>query len=527
MDDQDLRSEEASTTSTAAEPLDVDVAIRLAPGMAAAYANLGLVSLQKSRFDEARRLLSRAAKLEPDNATYWEYLAELHGRLEQFPAAIRCWERVLAQTPNDRAHPHLAIGRALHELNRPVDAECHYVAAVATEPSSAEARFELGVFFQDQGKFDEAEAAFRAAVALQPTYDPARVHLASLLVGELPDDDLAATLVRLGDPGISQDSRSRLLFALGQVYDARGEESRASSCLREANALKLAPTPTHVRFQPAVHSEFVDSLIRAFGPDFFSRTAGAGLDTKRMVFIVGLPRSGTTLLEHILASHPQVHGAGELVLCRRLFDSLPTALGSSGSPVDCVSLLDPETIRRLAEAYLVRLRALADDRAERVIDKMPENYLYLGLLARMFPAATVIHCRRDLKDVALSCWMADFRNIIWANDPGHIAVNFECYLRLMNHWRTVLPITIHEVDYEEVVVNLEPLVRRLLKALGLDWDPACLDFHHTRRPIRSASFTQVRQPLYKKSVARWKRYEHELADLFGSLPSCPSSQVRA
>jgi hypothetical protein len=136
----------------------------------------------------------------------------------------------------------------------------------------------------------------------------------------------------------------------------------------------------------------------------------------------------------------------------------------------------------------------------------------------MFPAATIIHCRRDLRDVALSCWMADFRNITWANDPGHIAANFECYLRLMNHWRTVLPITIHEVDYEEVVANLEPLVRRLLTAVGLDWDPACLDFHRTRRPIRSASFTQVRRPLYKKSVARWKRYEHELADLFAALP---------
>ena len=255
--------------------------------------------------------------------------------------------------------------------------------------------------------------------------------------------------------------------------------------------MKLALTPSHLRFQPAVHRQFCrlpdprvwPRILLANGwgrsrhetDGFHRRLAAVGHDSPRAH--PGQPPSGPW--------------RGQLVLCRRLFDSLPTALGSSGSPVDCVSLLDPETIRRLAEAYLVRLRALADDRAERVIDKMPENYMYLGLLARMFPAATVIHCRRDLRDVALSCWMADFRNITWANDPGHIAVNFECYLRLMNHWRTVLPITIHEVDYEEVVANLEPLVRRLFTAVGLEWDPACLDFHRTRRPIRSASFTQV------------------------------------
>ena len=282
--------------------------------------------------------------------------------------------------------------------------------------------------------------------------------------------------------------------------------------------MNLALTPSHLRFQPAEHERFVDGLIRAFGPDFFSRSAGAGLDTKRMVFIVGLPRSGTTLLEQILASHSQVYGAGELLLCRRLFDGLPTTLESTASPVDCVCLLDPETIGRLAKTYLVRLRAVADERADRVIDKMPENYLYLRLLAAMFPDATVIHCRRDLRDVALSCWTADFRDIKWANDAGNIAANFSAYLRLMNHWRTVLQTSIHEVDYEELVADLEGVARRLLAVLGLDWDPACLEFYRTRRTVRTVSVTQVRKPLYKSSVARWKRYEHELADLFAGLP---------
>jgi len=493
-------------------------AIRLASCMAEAYANLGLVYLQEDRFDKAWHLLSRATKLESNRPEFWEHLAELHERLDQFRPAIRCWERVLTLTPDHRARPHIALGRALKELNRPDEAAARYSTAVAVEPDSAEAGVELGEFLHEQGKFDQAEAAFRAALSRQPTNDLARARLASILLGTLPHNDVDKIVARLDDPGTGRESRARLLFALGQVYEARGEHSRAVSCLREANALNLALTPSHLCFQPAEHGRFVDGLIRAFGPDFFSRTAGAGLNTKRLVFIVGLPRSGTTLLEQILASHSRVYGAGELLLCRRLFDSIPTTLESTASPVDCVCLLDSQTVYRQAKTYLVRLRALFDDRADRVIDKMPENYLYLGLLTAMFPTATLIHCRRDLRDEALSCWTTDFRDIKWANDPGHIAANFHDYLRLMNHWRTVLPTTIHEVDYEELVADLEGVSRRLLAVMGLDWDPACLEFHSTRRTVRTASVTQVRKPLNTSSVGRWKRYEHELADLFAGLP---------
>ncbi len=201
-----------------------------------------------------------------------------------------------------------------------------------------------------------------------------------------------------------------------------------------------------------------------------------------------------------------------------MFHRLPAVLNPSTSPTDCVSLLDPTMIRRLAEAYFGQLRTLTGDRAERVVDKMPDNYLYLGLLAALFPGASVIHCRRDLRDVALSCWMADFRSVLWTCDPGHIGIVFRAYLRLMDHWRATLPTTIHEVDYEETVSDLEGVSRRLLAALGLDWDPACLEFHCTSRPIRTMSVSQVRQPLHKRSVARWKRYEHELADVFAALP---------
>jgi Sulfotransferase family len=165
------------------------------------------------------------------------------------------------------------------------------------------------------------------------------------------------------------------------------------------------------------------------------------------------------------------------------------------------------------------LLALVKGRAERIVDKMPDNYMYLGFLAALFPQAIFIHCRRDLRDVAVSCWMTDFRSIRWANDPAHLAARFRQYRRVMDHWRAVVPVPVHEVSYEDAVADLEGTARRLIAACGLDWDPACLEFHQTRRPVRTASVAQVRQPIYKQSVARWKNYENPLASLFAALPS--------
>jgi hypothetical protein len=155
--------------------------------------------------------------------------------------------------------------------------------------------------------------------------------------------------------------------------------------------------------------------------------------------------------------------------------------------------------------------------AERVVDKMPENYLYLGLIATLFPRARIIHCRRDLRDVAVSCWMTNFRHILWAGDPGHIASRFREYRRLMDHWRAVLPVEVFEVSYEETVADLEGVARRLVAWCGLEWQDGCLAFHKTARPVRTASVGQVRQPIYTRSVARWKHYEQDLASLFREL----------
>jgi hypothetical protein len=222
------------------------------------------------------------------------------------------------------------------------------------------------------------------------------------------------------------------------------------------------------------------------------------------------------LIEQVLGSHSRVHGAGEVRLVRQSFEAIPAVLGRHETALGAARHLDVAAVRSLAEQHLDRLNPLASGRASRIVDKMPDNYLYLGLIVGLFPNAVLIHCRRDLRDVAVSCWMTNFRSIRWANDPNHIATRFRQYRRLMDHWGEVLPAPIHEVEYEETVADLEGVARRLIAACGLDWEPACLEFHRTQRPVRTASVTQVRQPVYKHSIARWRNYERDMAHLFAA-----------
>ena len=399
-------------------------ALRLDPDLTVANAHLGLEMQHAGELDEALVWLSKAVALEPGNATYWEWLAELHDEREAPTESIPCWEQVLALGP-ERAGPHLALGWALQDGGRRSEARDHYLAALRIEPDCGAAHLNLGSLHEEMGAMAEAEGAFRTALKLQPAFALPHARLATLLRDKLPDEDLAALEARLADTELDQGPRARLLFGLAHALDARGEYARAADCLRQANALTRALARGRKDYDPAEHARFVDALLGAFDAGFLARLADAGLDTRRPVFVFGLPRSGTTLIEQVLASHSRIHGAGELRLVRQTFDAIPGLLGRPGRPRDSIAYLDRESARALAGQHLAHLAALDGGGSERIVDKMPNNYLYLGLLTVLFPRAVFIHCRRDLRDVAVSCWMTDFRSIRWANDPEHIATRFQ------------------------------------------------------------------------------------------------------
>jgi tetratricopeptide (TPR) repeat protein len=520
-------------------------ALRLDPDLAQAHAHLGLTLHQEGQLQDALPWMQQAVELEPDNAAWWEDLGDLRMEREEPAEAMTCYEYVLTLKP-ERASVHNSLGWALQEQGRLSEADEHYRTALRLDPDLGGAQLNIGGVHEELGELTETESAFRAALRIQPRFALAHARLATLLRGKLPDADLAALEERLADPKVSGEPRSCLLFGLAQVLDARGDYTRAADCLREANALALENAKNrHRDYDPAQHEQFVDNMIQASDAAFFARTMSGRTDfqsvpqsgrtdlrsvpqsSRRPVFVFGLPRSGTTLIEQVLAGHSRIHGAGELLLVRRSFEAIPTVLERSGWPIHCLPYLDASAAGRLAEQHLQWLQDHDDpasggrkppDVCECIVDKMPDNYIYLGLMAAMFPHAVLIHCRRDLRDVAVSCWMTNFRSIRWANDPEHIATRFAQYRRVMDHWRSVLPIPIYEVDYVDAVNDLEGVARRLIAACGLEWEPQCLEFHRLRRPVRTASVTQVRQPIYTQSVARWRNYERELAELFARLP---------
>lgn len=486
--------------------------------MARSHAQTGLALQQQGRLGDALHALRKAVMMRPDDGIYWEYLAELYMERQEAAQARPCWERAFKLSP-ERATIYNGLGWALQNEYRLDEAAEHYRTALRLKADFGLAQMNLGAVYEERGELAEAETAFRAALSLQPELAAPHARLALLLRGKLPAADRAALEERLTDAKLPDASRASLLFGMAHVLDPLDDCARAADCLRQANALRLELDRRSKRaYDPAAHELYVDGLLREFGSDFFGRLAGAGLTTRRPVFVFGLPRSGTTLIEQVLASHSQVHGAGEVHFAFQSFEAVPAAVGRSEPAINCVANLDAAAIARLATQHVDRLSQLDADRSERIVDKMPGNYLYLGLLRALFPQATFIHCRRDLRDVAFSCWMTDLWMIHWANDPNHIASRFQQYRRLMDHWRTVLPGPIHEVHYEETVADLEGVARRLLAACGLEWEPACLDFHRSHRPVRTPSVNQVRQPIYTRSVARWKRYENTLADLFAGLP---------
>jgi tetratricopeptide (TPR) repeat protein len=490
-------------------------ALRLKPDYAEAHNNMGITLREQGKLAEAVTSFEQALRLRPDNAEAHNNLGNAlrdQGRLDE---AITSYQQAIRLRP-DYAEAHNNMGITLRDQGKFTDAITSLQQALSLNPNHAAAQSELGVAFTELGRIDEAITSFQEAIRLQPKHTEARCLLLSLLRGKWPDADRAALEQRLGESDLKECDRSMILFGLAEVYDAQGEYARAAAVLRQANALSLSLCRQKGQvYNLDENARFIDNLVETFTPAFFERVRRFGVETERPVFVFGLPRSGTTLTEQILAAHSQAFGAGELYLADQEFRAL-VAQSKGESAFAALSDLQRETVRRIAQGHLDQLAAM-NGSAARVVDKMPDNYLYLGLLAVLFPRAKFIHCRRDLRDVAVSCWMTSFRSNQWTNDPKYIAARFREYQSLMEHWRNVLPVPLLEVNYEETVADLAGAARRLVEWCGLDWEPACLKFNEGSRPVRTASKIQVREPVYTRSVARWRNYEREMSDLFAAL----------
>lgn len=498
-------------------------AIRLHPEFAAAHNNLGNALRLGGDLAAAIDEFRQAARLDPTSSEARSNLGELLLDAGQPNEALRhCREAVGLQPGSPLALTNL--GNVLHTLGEFDEAEACFREAIARRPDLASPHAALAGLLEELGDMEQSEHQLREALRRDPRHAGALARLATNLRRRLPEADLATIETMLADPALSPSDRLTLQFGLAQVRDAQGEYDRAAELAGQANASKRTEFQKRGKsYDPRAHEAFVDGLVAAFTDDYFARVREYGSSTRRPVFVVGLPRSGTTLVEQVLAGHPSVFAAGELQLVRETFQKLPQALGRDGTALECIPRLDRDTTRTLARSHESALQSLSGS-APRVVDKLPENALYLGWIATLFPEATIIYCRRDHRDVALSCWLTHLAQVRWACDIDHIAARINHHARLMEHWRGVLPVPIHEIDYESLVSDPEAAARGLIAWCGLEWDSACLRFAETRRPVRTASASQVRQPVHSGSVGRWKNYERALADLFAKIDGEPSSQ---
>jgi len=476
-------------------------AIAANPRYADAHFRLG-IALEKLG-DVAGAIVSydRATELRPSLAEAWFRAGALVYTLGHRDEAIGCFRRAAA-TGGTTTFGRLGRVRALLTEDRNQEAESALRQVVALDPNNALAHDLLGNLLSEFGRFDEARPCFERAIEAAPLlagcyYDLVRCRPVATGDHGLIDRMEAA----LATPGLEAAQRLRLHLAIGKAADDLGHYGHAMQHCDAADSVRRVI----VRFDAAAFSSEIDRLIARCTPQWIAPASECGSGDATPVLIVGMPRSGTTLVEQIISMHPEAGAGGEL----HFWNQRGAAWHASAADLD-----ETEFPRAAAEDYLALLRSIAPA-ATRVTDKMPFNFLWAGLSHRAFPSATIIHCRREAIDTALSIHQTHFHpGLAFPTGGTDLVAYFRGYQRLMEHWRRVLPADrFIEVDYEELTHTPEPAIRRIVQACGLPWNEACLHPENNPRAVKTPSKWQTRQPIYRSSVERWRHYELWLGPL--------------
>ncbi|MFZ5502215.1 MAG: sulfotransferase [Pseudomonadota bacterium] len=487
-------------------------ALRINPKYAEAVCNMSGVKLALEKNDEALAGYQRALKLRPDYVEALMGLSKTHQSMENFPEAKTAAERTLELNPaNHKVHG--LLGSVYRELGQQQDAESAYLKSLDLKPEYGDAILGLGDLCMEIGQMERAEELFSRALSYKPDSLAARIHLSQVRKVRPDDENLAALLAKEKDIEKFPEGRQMSLhFALGKCLDDIKDYDRAFPHFLAGCKLKRAK----LDYDPQATTAQFAEIAQLFSKENIERLRGAGNDDPTPIFVLGMPRSGTTLTEQIIASHPDVFGAGELPDLLRIAHR-KTRSDQSRFP-DNLKNLDAATLTKWGTEYLSCVRQRNADSA-RITDKMPANFFMVGLIHLMLPKAKIIHVNRNPVDTCLSCFTRLFkRKQEHTYDLAELGRYYTDYARLMNHWRTVLPAgAFLDIQYEDTVADQEAQARRLLEYCELGWHDACLDFHKTERPIRTASVTQVRQPIYTSSVERWRKYEKFLDPLLNEL----------
>jgi tetratricopeptide (TPR) repeat protein len=476
--------------------------IRLNPRHAIALNNLGSAFYKLGRYKEAETHFHQAIRIKPDFPDAHSNIGSMLLLKGQYADAEIFLRRALRLNPRF-VEARINLGLTLSFSSRLRDAKPHFEKALKYEPRNVDALFGMSFIAKTEGNFDQAGALLSRVLQVNPKMPKALASQAGMRKMMSSDSAWLESAEEAAASGIAPVDESELRFAIGKYYDDSEDFKRAFQNYKRANDLLK---PIAEPFNRDAYKRFVDAMIHVYTPGVVAH-AGSGASTSmKPVFVVGMPRSGTSLTEQIISSHPSAEGAGELGFWSEAVHEHEAAIREGP--------LGKSTRNKLAETYL-RVLGVKSGEALRIVDKAPVNADYLGVIHSVFPNARIIYMQRDPLDTCLSCYFQKFvLSLNFTMDLSDLADYYRQHQRLMAHWRAVLPPgTILDVPYEELVADQEGWTRKILNFLGLEWDEQVLDFHNTKRAVVTASFWQVRQKIYSNSVRRWRNYEKFIGPL--------------
>jgi len=490
-------------------------AISIKPDYADAYNNLGNALHVQGKLDDAVYSYRKALEINPNYAKAHYNVGIVYSELGELDDAVASYRKALAIKP-DYAEAHSNLGNALSEQGKLDDAVASYRKALDIKPDSAEAHSNLGNVLSEQGKLDDAVASYRKALAIKPDYAEAHRHLAHITKPSEGDEDLKSMERAYELASSSDQDRMHLAFGLGKAFEDLQDYERAFEYLAEGNRIKRET----IGYSTDNDIDFFEKTMAAFDNSLFRRSFCEGCSDKSPIFVLGMPRSGTTLIEQILASHPHVHGAGELGILKQILKS-HFSVGKKNNYPENIQFVDKAQFEHAGKQYVDEIKRKSPD-SRFIVNKTPDNFKYIGLIKLILPNSRVIHCRRDPLDTCLSIFKNYFTGAHeYAYDLVDLGTYYKLYGRLMEHWHKVMPDFIYDVHYEKVISDQVAQTKALLNYCGLEWNDACLEFYKSDRPVKTASFAQVRKPIYTDSVQSWKRYERQLKPLHRILNGRP------
>src|SRR4051812_1610357 len=499
-------------------------AIQQNPRYVEAHNNLAQLLSNQGNELEALRILGDALKFAPKNVQTLLLTARLQLRRNNLQAAEQATRLALKEKP-DIPEALTLLGQVLHETDRYDEAIDMLDRALKKSPDNPEALNFYGVALKSVGRLDEAREYILKALKLNDGMYGAYANLNDLVdfsegVGEQLFNRMEAIFESARNP--EADPFLALHFAYAKALDDRGQHERALEHYITGGKMKRA----QLDYKESETHDFFDSIMTAFPKEAFEDRKFEGIDDDRPVFIVGMPRSGSTLVEQILSSHPDVYGAGEVKYLSRALGQLRDRFPSLPKYPEMAAKITPAQLDIVAKSYQQALAQGAGE-AKKITDKLLTNYFFLGLINLLFPKAKVIHTQRDPVDTCLSGFTKLFKDDMpHSYDLGELGRYYGKYRELMEHWEKVLPEGfLTTVVYEDVVADTEKEAKRLIEFLGLPWDDKCVDFHKSDRPVKTASVAQVRKPIYKTSVKRWKKYGEGLQPLVEAIDIKPGQKA--